>query len=259
MITNLGDLKIETTRMLQGLSASYGASFVTHERVLKKPVRQHVGNKLDEYHLRFKLKHTFCDPQTELLRLKAMADKADAVPLIFGYFDYNGHVTIDDLQVNFVDTADNGRPLCISGTMKLVQVVDIPKPKPPKPAVREPNAAKPVQTASVSNPTALIPVKQPLQHLADALQAEHRARALMRKVGLESNISYAAVAGAALQQVQQYYKNNPDAPLVVLVDAIKDLNTAASAADVDVIIKNFSQTQSFFASEATKVAMRWLG
>lgn len=258
MITHLGNIRLDTNRMLNGLTLRFSPNFATHERVLNKPIRQHVGNNLDEYNLEFKLSHHFCDPQTELLKLKAVCDQAKPVPLIFGYFDYNGWVTLDNVDVSFVDTSDNGRPLTVAGTLTLTEVVDVPPLKPPTPAVRLPDVAKPVQTVTVAEPTQLIPNKQPLQHLEDALIAEHKAQAFMRKVGITGDISLAPLAAATLQQVQAYYTNNPTAPLAVLAKAITDLHQATTTDQVNVVIENLAPTQAFFASEVARLAARLL-
>lgn len=182
MIVNIGEINLGQARATQGLSLRMGYDFASHDRPLGKPTRQRLGGKLDEWRLSFSLNHHFCDPATVLQKIQATVASGEPKQLVFDYFDYQGWVTLDDVDITFVEATDNGRPLIISGTLTLNEFTGDTTLKPKAPAMRDNTQSKPVQTASTDDVQSLLPHRQPQQHLMEALIAQHKARAKIKSL-----------------------------------------------------------------------------
>ena len=208
MITHLGDINLGDVRGAHGLSLRTGYDFAKHERPLNKAIKQKLGARLDEWRLSFKLHHAFCDPQVVLDKILTTCNKGEPMPLVFDYVDYKGWVTLDDVDVNYQEIAPNGKPLVITGSLSLSEFTGDTSTKPTAPAVREDNQSlsnpAPVQTATSTDVSELLPTRQPMQHLEDALIAQHRARSLMRTLKGISNGDFSSVNNAT-QIVNGYF------------------------------------------------------
>lgn len=200
MITHLGDINLGEVRGAHGLSLKTGYDFAKHERPLNKATKQKLGARLDEWRLTFKLHHAFCEPQMVLDSILSACNKGEPMPLVFDYVDYKGWVTLDDVDVTYQEIAPNGKPLVITGSLSLSEFTGDTSTKPTAPAVREDNQSlsnpAPVQTAMTDDVASLLPVRQPMQHLEDALIAQHRARSLMRTLKGISNGDFSGVNNA---------------------------------------------------------------
>ena len=200
MITHLGNINLGEVRGAHGLSLRTGYDFAKHERPLNKATKQKLGARLDEWRLSFKLHHAFCDPQVVLDKILGACEKGEPMPLVFDYIDYKGWVTLDDVDVIYQEIAPNGKPLIITGSLSLSEFTGDTTSKPTAPAVRADDQSlsnpAPVQTAMTTDVTSLLPTRQPMQHLEDALIAQHRARALMRTLGGAANGDFSGVNNA---------------------------------------------------------------
>ncbi len=188
MITHLGGINLGSTRAVQGLSKRSGFNFAKHDKPLSKASKQRLGAKLDEWRLSFEFNHHFCEPQATLEMIEGVCRKGEPVQLVFEYLKYIGWVTLDDIDINYSHIAPNGMPLIIKGTITLTEYVGETTPKPPAPAIRDTSKRLdypvPIQTATAPDVSVLLPNerKQPMQHLEEALIAQHRARRLLRNI-----------------------------------------------------------------------------
>lgn len=200
MITHLGDINLGEVRGAHGLSLRTGYDFAKHERPLNKATKQKLGARLDEWRLTFKLHHAFCDPQAVLDKIVDACHQGEPMPLVFDYVDYKGWVTLDDVDVTYQDIAPNGKPLVITGSLALSEFTGSITPVPTAPAVRDDSQPlsnpAPVQAATSEDISNLLPTRQPMQHLEDALIAQHRARALIRTIKNASNGDFSGINNA---------------------------------------------------------------
>lgn len=200
MITHLGDINLGDIKATHGLSLQTGYDFAKHERPLGKATKQRLGARLDEWRLNFKLHHYFCEPQAVLDSIQNACQKGQPMPLVFDYVDYKGWVTLDDIDVTYQDIAPNGKPLVIAGSISLSEFTGDTSPTPTAPAVRNDDQSlsnpAPVQTAMATDVASLLPQRQPMQHLEDALIAQHRARSLIRTLSGVSSGDFSGVNNA---------------------------------------------------------------
>lgn len=202
MITHLGEINLGDARSIHGLTLRSGYDFAIHERPLNKATKQRLGAKLDEWRLSFKLHHMFCEPQVLLDLIQSACAKGEPMPLVFDYVDYKGWVTLDDVDVTYQEIAPNGKPLVITGSLSLSEFTGDTAVKPTAPAVRDTSQAlsnpAPVQTAVTTDVASLLPVRQPMQHLEDALIAQHRARSVLRTLQGVSQGDFSQVNNATM-------------------------------------------------------------
>lgn len=186
MITHIGNINLKDVRAVNGLSLKVGYDFAKHDKPLGKPSKQRLGGQLEEWRLSFHLHFAFCDTQTLFEQLKAVCDKGEPQQLVFDYVKYAGWVTLDSIDVTYQNIADNGRPLIIKGNLTLTEYTGDTTTPPPAPAVREPSESLsnpvPIQSAVSDDVSELLPKRQPLQHLEDALIAQHKASRLLRNI-----------------------------------------------------------------------------
>lgn len=181
MITNLGNIQLTDSRLLQAVGAKFSHTFATHDKAMNKPSRQRLGANLAEWRLSIRLHYQFCDPASVFEKLQNVLNAGLPVALVFDYLDYVGYVTLDELDVSFSQVADNGRPLIIDGNITLTEFSGDPSIKPPAPAVQNlSNLTTPISTAQTLDVSTLLPTATPLQNLEKSLIAQHRAKHLLR-------------------------------------------------------------------------------
>ncbi|MFB2538806.1 phage tail protein [Acinetobacter sp. c3-l95] len=252
MITNIGDIQLKDTRSLVGVSSKFSYNFAQHDKALGKPSRQRIGENLTEWRLQIKLHYQFCDPATVLERLQHVLNQGQAVPLVFDYLNYAGVVTLDDMDVVFVQTADNGRPLIIEANLTLTEFDGDSTIKPPAPAVRDPSQSKPVQTAVTDDINSLLPSRQPLQDLEQALIQQHQAKALLRITKQTANGDFSQ-SNELIERFNQYMASNALSNNgYTMVDTLP----LATAQNIDVLTLKMQTQQGLFAQLATAGATR---
>lgn len=182
MITNIGDIQLTDSRLLQSVNARFAYDFAKHDLAIGKPTKQKLGATLTEWRLTVRLHYQFCDPGAVLAQLQIVLNDGNPVPLVFDYLDYVGYVTLDDVDVTFMEVATSGRPLIIDGNLTLSEFSGDTTIKPPAPAVQSQITQNtPIATAQTPDINTLLPTEQPLQILERALIAQMRARALAKQ------------------------------------------------------------------------------
>lgn len=156
MIAHLGSVALQTIKAATSLSLQVGFDYANHDKPLGKPSQQRLGGKLDTWRLQFSLHYQFCEPQESLDAIKVMVADGQPVPLIFNYIDYQGNVTVNDLDVTFYQTAINGKPLIIEGSLVLTEYVGEIDTPVKRPAVRKQNKQTPIQATSGADKQQLV-------------------------------------------------------------------------------------------------------
>lgn len=139
MIANLGSVMLSTISAPSSLGLQIGFDYANHDKPLGKPSQQRLGGKLDVWRLQFSLHYQFCDPQQSLDELSELVRNGKPVPLVFEFVDYRGSVTVNDLDVTYTQTAINGKPLIIEGSLTLTEYAGEMTDEPVRPAVKQGN------------------------------------------------------------------------------------------------------------------------
>ncbi len=252
MITNLGDIQLKDSRALHGVSAKFSQNFAGHDKALGKPSRQRIGANLNEWRLQIKLHHQFCDPAIELEKIQNVLNAGLPVALVFDYLKYEGYVTIDDIDITYTHTMDNGRPLVIDANITLTEFSGDPTIKPPAPAVRDPSQSKPIQTAITNDVTTLLPSPQPLQYLEKALIAQHRAKALLRTIKEVGDGDWSGV-NQAITVVNQCMNDVTEQQFLT---AVPTTLPTVNSNNIDTVLEQMQSEQGLYATLAQQGALR---
>lgn len=141
MYAVLGEIEFKVVTFWDGFKSTMGVDYATHARIEGKPGVQFIGDKLDMLALEFSLHSQFCQPTTELNRLREAMLAHKAMALVFGNGDYRGWFVITELTATHQHTDPWGNVIAQSGTMSLQEYTGDPKNPllPPAITTQEPN------------------------------------------------------------------------------------------------------------------------
>ena len=87
----LGTVAFSLVTYFEGMEAKYAADYAEHALIEGKPALQWTGDKLDELSWDIVLHSGYCDPETEMLKLRQAVRDHKALPLVFANGDYRGY------------------------------------------------------------------------------------------------------------------------------------------------------------------------
>lgn len=150
MYALLGDIQFDLITYFDGMDAQFGADFAEHPLIEGKPRLQWVGDRLDEFRIDLSFHAWFCDPETELVRLKQALQAHMAMSFVLGNGDYKGWFVLTEVQAMSRQTDQYGTLTCLEATITLREYVgDKNNPLPP-PAVRPKLAPAAAQANPIS-------------------------------------------------------------------------------------------------------------
>lgn len=127
MYAVLGEIEFKVVAFWDGFKSTMGVDYATHARIEGKPGVQFIGDKLDMLALEFSLHSQFCQPTTELNRLREAMLAHKAMALVFGNGDYRGWFVITELTATHQHTDPWGNVIAQNGTMSLQEYTGDPK------------------------------------------------------------------------------------------------------------------------------------
>ncbi|WP_052941405.1 phage tail protein [Chromobacterium subtsugae] len=186
----LGEMQFELITYFNGLDGRFAADFAEHARIGGKPRLQWTGDRLDEWSLKLRFHDGYCDPEDEVLKLRALLAEHKVLPFILANGQYKGEFVVAELSVVAEHTDADGRLVSADADLKLRESAPLlPRPaKPSGPAVCK--LGQPVQAGVGQRvrfgggAAALSPDKQAIgaairsaRQLTDAAGAAHSALA----------------------------------------------------------------------------------
>lgn len=141
MYAVLGEIEFEVVTYWNGFENTMGVDYASHARIEGKPGVQFIGDKLEKITLQFSFHSQFCQPTTELNRLRDAMTAHQAMALVFGNGDYRGWFVITDLSATHQHTDPYGNVIAQSGSLSLQEYTGDPKNPllPPAITTQEPN------------------------------------------------------------------------------------------------------------------------
>ncbi|MDD3938076.1 phage tail protein [Rhodoferax sp.] len=253
IFATLDDIELEVTLWPDAMDARYQAAYATQDLIGTKGLLQHTGFAPDEVDMTATLHANWCNPGTELTRLKTAMDARQAMALVLGSGEYRGVFVITALDVATRQTDGGGAALALELNLKLKEFIGDPA-APYLPGVvgaglRVPlvaQAAPEFDFATFGGPLAQVAsvagsalgaaqqvatVAAEVASFADLAQ-QNPASALLGLPGLASRVGVAAggLPIEALQGLQQ---------------------VAAVAADAGALVQTFGQAKSLMQSAGT--------
>lgn len=122
----LGDLTLGLSSVMTGptgASETLDNSGHIHKTLRGKPVLQVAGEDLDKRSFSFFFDESFCDPEAEYAKLKAMRSSGQASSLVFGNGSYNGKkYWPKSVKITLQKTAETGRIVRLEASIELWEV-----------------------------------------------------------------------------------------------------------------------------------------
>ncbi|EBX1663060.1 hypothetical protein DQ936_18190 [Salmonella enterica subsp. enterica serovar Oslo] len=141
MYAVLGEIEFDVVAYWDEFESTMGVDYTSHARIEGKPGVQFIGDKLDKITLKFNFHSQYCQPTTELNRLREAMSAHQAMALVFGNGDYRGWFVITDLTATHQHTDPYGNVIAQGGTLSLQEYTGDPKSPllPPAITTQEPN------------------------------------------------------------------------------------------------------------------------
>lgn len=126
IFATLDDIELEVTRWPDAMDTRYRAAYATQDLIGTKAVLQHTGFAPDEVDMTATLHANWCNPATELARLKTAMDARQAMALVLGSGEYRGVFVITHLDVATRQTDGGGAALALEVNLKLKEFIGDP-------------------------------------------------------------------------------------------------------------------------------------
>ncbi|WP_027823961.1 phage tail protein [Laribacter hongkongensis] len=124
MFAQLGELRFELIKHWDGLQIKEQTRFAKHEMAAGKPRLQHLGEDAVSLTIELSFHEFFCDPQTELDRLKRARVAGKALPLVWGNGLVEGDFVIDSVSITHQSNDPFGLLTSVSASVILQEFVD---------------------------------------------------------------------------------------------------------------------------------------
>ncbi|MCR9267471.1 MAG: phage tail protein [Alphaproteobacteria bacterium] len=119
MFAQLGGIRFSLPAYVTATDAERAQSFAKHERIEGKPVLQAIGTDLEQITLEVTFHVGFSDPELEIVRLRAAADRQEAMPLIYGNGTYRGRYVITRLAEKVRQSDPRGNLIKVTARIEL--------------------------------------------------------------------------------------------------------------------------------------------
>jgi len=122
----LGETELEIIAWLSGLDMRFSANYAEQPLIGRKGLLQHTGFTPDELKMRVLLHAQWCNPATEVAKLKRLLDEAEPVAFVLGSGEYRGVFVLNELEVVSTQTDGSGVAIAFEANASLREYVGDP-------------------------------------------------------------------------------------------------------------------------------------
>ena len=119
MFAQLGDIQFELITYFNGIEETVSYNYAEHERINNKPVLQFMGQNLQEQDIKLNFHNSFCVPEDEIKKLKAVAIKAEPLKFIKGNGEYVGVFVVSEIVSTTDQTSKEGDLISVQVDLRL--------------------------------------------------------------------------------------------------------------------------------------------
>jgi phage protein U len=119
MFAQLGDIQFELITYFNGIEETVSYNYAEHERINNKPVLQFMGQNLQEQDIKLNFHNSFCVPEDEIKKLKAVANKAEPLKFIKGNGEYVGVFVVSEIVSTTEQTSKEGDLISVQVDLRL--------------------------------------------------------------------------------------------------------------------------------------------
>jgi len=124
MYAQLGDIIFEGLKGFTAYRAKYAQQLAQHALIDGKPKLQKTGDALDELTIDMTLHRSFCNPETEIAKLKQYASDGAILTLITGTGETVGNFTVASMDVGVSHTGPTGLLVLSTVSVSLLEAAD---------------------------------------------------------------------------------------------------------------------------------------
>ena len=119
MFAQLGDIEFELITYFNGMDETVSYNYAEHERIGNKPVLQYMGMNLLEENIKLNFHNSFCTPEDEIKKLKAVANKATPLKFIKMNGEYIGVFVVSEIVSTTEQTSKEGDLISVQVDLRL--------------------------------------------------------------------------------------------------------------------------------------------
>lgn len=119
MFAQFGYIKFDLITYFNGLDEVKSYNFAEHARIENKPKLQYTGDSLQEYSIKLNFHASFCTPEIEIKKLKALANLHIPQPFVLGNGEYLGIFLITEMSSQTEQSDKEGNLISIQTQLKL--------------------------------------------------------------------------------------------------------------------------------------------
>lgn len=119
MYALLGTLQFKLITYFNGIEETQKSTYAEHQVIESKPKLQYIGDELDTMTIRLNFHSSFCNPETELKKLKTLAKTHEEQAFILGNGKYIGRFVIEEITSNTIQTDSFGNTFAVEAEIRL--------------------------------------------------------------------------------------------------------------------------------------------
>ena len=158
MFAQLGNIQFNLITYFNGIDESQKHNYAEHQTIESKPKLQFIGDELDEINIKLNFHSSFCNPESELKKLKDTAKKHEELSFILGNGKYIGKFIIQEISSTTQQCDKLGNLISIESEIKLKEWSENnvkPKKKAKKQTAKQKQTNKPVKKTT-KNPKQIV-------------------------------------------------------------------------------------------------------
>lgn len=119
MYALLGTLQFKLITYFNGIEEAQKSIYAEHQVIESKPKLQFIGDELGTMVIKLNFHSSFCNPETELKKLKTMAKTHEEQAFILGNGKYIGRFVIEEINSSTIQTDKSGNVLAVEAEIRL--------------------------------------------------------------------------------------------------------------------------------------------
>ena len=119
MYAQLGNVRFNLITSFNGFDEAKSYTFAEHQRIENKPRLQYTGESLEALNIKLNFHSGFCNPETEISKLKTLANTHQPQPFILGNGKYIGTYVIQEISSTLEQSDKQGNIISITLSIKL--------------------------------------------------------------------------------------------------------------------------------------------
>ena len=119
MFAQFGNIQFDLITYFNGFDEAKSYNYAEHARIENKPRLQYTGESLEEVNIRLNFHSSFCNPESEMAKLKTLAATHSPQSFILGNGKYMGSYVMEEISSTLEQTDKQGNTISIQTQIRL--------------------------------------------------------------------------------------------------------------------------------------------